>query len=282
MSTENVDRGDDFTPTDDAADTAAADAAKAEAAAAALAAETAAAEAKKGEVKAEPKTEPKTAVVDGDGDGEGEDEAKKKANKRIPLERHEQLMAKQREANAALAARLAQYEKGAKVADLNADITAADTKITDLEKQYAKLVADGEIEKAAAVMADIRRTEREMSAAQNDMKLAAAVAEATERVRYSTALERIEAAYPQLNPDHEDYDSEIDTDVADLKATYERKGLTPTAALQKAVAKLVKPATGKQEAATTVTPKVDAAAVAAERKKEAVTKTLDATASGGR
>lgn len=268
-----VDRGDDFTPTDDAADDAAA-AAKTEAAqAAALEAETAAAEEKAAE-----KAEKADAEGDEDEDKDEDKTKKKPTAKRIPLERHEAMLTKAREANEALVARLAQYEKGAKVADLNATVTAADTKIVDLEKQYAKLVADGEVEKAADVMADIRRTEREMSTAQSDMKIAAAVAEATERVRFSTALERVEAAFPQLNPDHADYDSELDTDVADLKITYERKGMTPTAALQKAVAKLVKPVTAKQEEATEVTPKVDPAAVAAERKKGAVAKTLDAAA----
>lgn len=270
-----VDRGDDFTPTDDA-DDAANDAAKTEAAAAAaLAAETEAAE----KLKADKAS--KTEKVEGEGDEDDEaedDDKKKKSTKRIPLDRHEALMTKQREQNAALAARLAQYEKGEKVADLNDTVKAADTKIAGLETQYAKLVADGEVDKAAAVMADIRRTEREMSTAQSEMRIAAAVAEATERVRYSTSLERIEAAFPQLNPDHADYDAELDTDVADLKVTYERKGMTPSAALQKAVAKLVKPTTVKQEDATTVTPKVDASAVAAERKKAAVAKTLAAGA----
>lgn len=277
-----VDRGDDFTPTDDADDAAAAAAAAEAAAAAALAAETAAAEKLK-TGKAGKAGEKAPGAADGDGDGEGEGEGdgtpgSKKSPKRIPLERHEAMLTKAREANEALVARLAQYEKGEKVADLNATVTAADTKIAGLETQYAKLVADGEVDKAAAVMADIRRTEREMSTAQSEMRIAAAVAEATERVRYSTSLERIEAAFPQLNPDHADYDAELDTDVADLKVTYERKGMTPSAALQKAVAKLVKPATVKQEEATTVTPKVDAAAIAAQRKKDAVSKTLAAGA----
>ena len=66
--------------------------------------------------------------------------------------------------------------------------------------------------------------------------------------------------------------------MADLKATYERKGLTPTAALQKAVSRLVKAETVKQEEAAEVKPKVDAAAIAAERKKDAVAKALKATA----
>ena len=279
-----VDRGDDFTPTDPEADAAAATAAEKAAADAALAAEVAAAEAAK--AKAAPKTTPAAGEGEGDGEGEGEGEgegspAKPKTGKRIPLERHEALMTKQREANAALVARLEQYEKGAKVADLNADVAAADTKIAGLETEYAKLIADGHVDKAAAVMADIRRTEREMATAQNDMKIAAAVAQATETVRFNTALERIEAAFPVLNPDHADYDAELEGDVADLKATYQRRGMTPTAALQKAVEKLVKPATAKQTAAVEVKPKVDAddvaKKVAADRKAAAVEKTIDAT-----
>lgn len=266
-----VDRGDDFTPTDPEADAAAAAAATAAAQAAALAAETAAAEA------AKTKDAPKDAPKDGEADPEADATKTAKKDTRIPLARHEALLTREREQNAALAARLAQYEQGAKVADLNAEVVAADTKIAGLEAEYAKLIADGHVEKAAAVMADIRRTEREMTTAQNDMKIAAAVATATESARFNIALERIEAAYPVLNPDHDDYDKELEGDVADLKTTYQRRGMTPTAALQKAVEKLVKPATAKQEAAVEVKPKVDAAAVAAERKKEAVAKTLDAT-----
>ena len=39
---------------------------------------------------------------------------------------------------------------------------------TSLVEKLAKLIADGHVDKAAAVMADIRRTEREMATAQND------------------------------------------------------------------------------------------------------------------
>ena len=267
------DRGDDFTPTDDDAPP---DDKAAKAAADALAAETEAAEAAKAKKDAK-KDDP-----EGD-DPEGEDDDKTKSDKkpapkRIPLERHEAVLAKAREENAALAARLAQFEKGAKVADLNADIVKADARIADLEKQYAKHVADGEVDKASTVMAEIRRTERSVADAQNDMKIAAAVSLATESARYNIALERVEEAYPVLNPDHTDFDQELMSDVADLKTTYERRGMTPTAALQKAVERLVKPATAKQEAATSVTPRVDPAAVAAERKKAAVAKTAETVA----
>lgn len=259
-----IDRGDELltpTPAEDKPDPAAAEAA--------LAAETAAAEAAAAAAKKDEKGEK------GVEENDDEDEKPKKKDTRIPVARHEALLNKEREARADLERRLAQYEKGAKVADLNADITAAEAKAAELEKNYAKLVADGEVEKAAGVMNQIRQLDRQMAESKNDMKIAAAVAQATESARYNIALERVEEAYPVLNPDHDDFDEDLMTDVADLKVTYERRGLTPTAALQKAVAKLVKPVTVKQEAATEVKPRVDEKDIAAERKKAAVAKAVD-------
>lgn len=274
-----VDRGDDFTPTGpDATEPPPDDKAAADAA---LAAETAAAEAAKAakEAKAAEKKPPETpADPDADDDADAD---KAKTKKRIPLDRHEAILSKERDARKALEAQLAQYQQGAKVADINVELTAAEEKIGKLESDYAKLLADGEVEKATKVMADIRRTEREISEAKADMKIAAATATAIETTRYRMSLERVEAAFPALNPDHEDFDAELLGDVADLKTTYERKGMTPTDALQKAVKKLLPTETVKQDDAVTVKPKVGAAdaaaAVAAERKKGAVAKTLEAT-----
>lgn len=261
-----ADRGDDFTPTDDADD-----------AAAAAAAEKAAADtaAEKLEADLAAKDDAKDDDADKEADAD-EDKAKPKAKARIPLDRHEAILKKERDARADLERRLSQYEQGDKVAERNAEVTAAETKLSAMEAEYAKLITDGEVEKATKVMSDIRRLERDLVTSNNDLKIQAAVAVATESARYNIALERVEAAFPTLNPDHADFDAELLTDVADLKVTYERKGMTPTAALQKAVDKLVPTTTAKQEAAVEVKPKVDAAAVAAERKKAAVAKTLDA------
>jgi hypothetical protein len=153
--------------------------------------------------------------------------------------------------------------------------SAAETEVLKLEGEYAKLLTDGETEKAVAVMSKIRKIERDMTDAKADMKTQAAVSLAVENTRYGVALERIEAAFPKLNPDHDDYDEDLMTDVADLKVTYQRRGMTPTDALQKAVKKLVGTETTKQEAATEVKPQVTTKDVAAERKKAAVEKALD-------
>lgn len=202
--------------------------------------------------------------------------AKDKREQRIPLSRHKDMLEKERAKRSELEQRLAQFQQGGQVAQLNENITGAEDRIMEMEKEYVNLLADGELDQAAALNAQIRRLERQIVEAQGDMKIAAAEARATERARYNIALERIESAYPVLNEDHDDYDAELMTDVIDLKNAYERKGLTPTSAMQKAVDKVVGFNTKRQESALETTPRVSTKDVAAERRKEGVTRTLDA------
>ena len=210
-------------------------------------------------------------------DEEAEDKDPKKKDSRIPLARHEAVLNKEREKRADLERQLAQYQKGGQVADFNTEITAAENAVIKMDDEYQALLVNGELEKAAALMAKIRTTERQMTEAKSDMKIHAAEIRATETARYNTALERIESAFPTLNPDHAEYDADTMAEVADLKDAYQIKGLTPTAALQKAVKLLVEPRTTKQTAATEVKPHVDDKDVAAERKAAAVDKVVKAT-----
>jgi hypothetical protein len=209
---------------------------------------------------------------------EEEVEAKPKKDARIPLSRHKEILEKERAIRAELEAKYAKSQQGGQLADFNEQITATENSIMKMEKEYAALLTDGEIDKATALMSQIRRAEREMNEAKSDMKIHAAEVRNTERARYNIALERVELAFPTLNPDHEDYDEEAMAEVADLKSAYEMKGLTPTQALQKAVKMIVEPRTTKQEVATTSSPRVGEKDVAAERKAAAVKKTVEAVA----
>lgn len=223
-------------------------------------------------VEAEDKTEEKV-------EEKVEDKAEEKPKKdtRIPLSRHEALLAKERERREAAERQVAQYQNSTQVAKTNEDLTKLEDTVLDMEGKYNKLMADGEVEKARELMTKIRQTERSIIKAQSDAQMAVAMAQAAESARYSIALERIEEAYPELNEDHDDYDAEKMADVADLKAVYMRRGTTPTQALQKAVLKFFpKTETKAQEDATTVAPRVSEKDVAAERKKLAAGKTADA------
>ena len=219
-----------------------------------------------------------------DADADDADEGKdakddKKKNARIPLSRHEAVLNKEREKRADLERQLAQYQTGEQVASINTEITKLEDDVIALEKEYTKLLAEGKLDEASAKMAEIRKIDRGITETKADMKIQAAEARNVERARYNVALDRIESAYPTLNPDHEAYDEEVMAEVVELKSAYQLKGLTPTAALQKAVKLLVEPRTTRQEVATSSTPRVSEKDVAAERKTEAVAKTAKAIAS---
>ena len=228
------------------------------------------------DVKDDPKVKELKEEIDAEAEEAKDEEPKSKKDSRIPLSRHKEILEKEREQRASLERQLAQYQNGQQVANVNEEITALENNVLKLEKEYASLLTDGEIDKATAVMQQIRKAERDMAESKSDMKIHAAEIRATERARYNTALERVEAAFPTLNPDHDDYDEAAMAEVADLKSAYEMKGLTPTAALQKAVKMIVEPRTTRQEVATSSSPRVGEKDVAAERKKDAVEKTVKA------
>lgn len=219
---------------------------------------------------------------DGEGEDDGEEgetdepKGKKKGTPRIPLNRHEAILNKEREKRQEIERQLAQFQKGQQVAVTNEELTKLEDKIIGLERDYNVAMADGETEKATKLMREIRMLDRQVVETRSEMRTAVAEARAVEQVRYSTALERIEESFPQLNEDSDAYDSDLAQDVVDLKATYERRGMTPTQALQKAVKKLVDVDTGDQKSATEVTPRVTAEQLAAQRKKDAVAKTAAA------
>ena len=209
--TGSVDRGDDFTPTDPEIEAGKGGAGEA-AAAVALEAELAA----------------KTAKPEGAEGGAATDEdleagKAKTKDSRIPLARHEAVLNKERELRKELERQLAQFQQGGAVAAINKDITAAEAEVLKLEKEYGTLLTDGETDKAAAVMSQIRQAERDMAEAKSDLKIQAAEIRAAERTRYGVALERVEASFPVLNPDHADYDEALGGDA-------EQAGAQPAAA----------------------------------------------------
>jgi len=215
------------------------------------------------------------------GEGEGDKgEAGKRKDTRIPLARHEQLLQAERDRRAAVEAELARTKQADKIASTNEDIAKAETKLSELEAAHAKHVVDGDATKAAAVMGEIRKLERSIIQTQSAFEVQAAEARAYERVKYDTTVERLEAAYPQLNEDHADFNKELMAEVVELRNAYVATGKYSRAdAIQKAVKVLVGAATTRQEAATTVDVRVDPDAVAkAAAEAAAATRTAAARA----
>jgi len=84
-----------------------------------------------------------------------DDEKKPKKDSRIPLSRHKDILAKERAQREMLEQRLAQYEKGQEVSRTNEELTALEDSILKMEKDYNRLLADGEVDKAAEMMTKI-------------------------------------------------------------------------------------------------------------------------------
>lgn len=253
-----VDRGDDFTPTEDEDD------------------EVKPAE--RGEGKDEPEPERKGEEDEGgEKDEKGEEEEPKAKPKtkdsRIPLARHKEILDREREQRSALEKELAAFKQGKQVAATNEEITRAEDDLLKLEKDYARALTDGETDKAAELMTKIRRTERGIIETKAELATQAAEARAYERVRYDTTLERLEAAYPQINEDHEDFDKVVAAEVLELKQAYQLKGYSPADALKKAAKVMLGAATTRQTAAVDSEVRVAkedvAAALAADRAKKA-------------
>lgn len=268
--TGTTDRGDDFVPADD--DAAAADAAAAAAAAAAAGTKTELtdeeAEAERARVglaagKAAQTDEEKAAAAAAAAaakDGKGKDT-------RIPLNRHTEILNRERAAREAAELEVKRLREGAQVVKTNEDIAKQEDKVTELEGKYTELMAEGKTKEAAALMKDIRQTERAIIEQKAAFANQVATAQAVEQVRFDTIIERLEEAYPQIKPGSDTYDKELVAEILEMQGAWVAKGYAPSAALQKAVGYIIKPTTGKQSDATTVTPRVsteDAAQIAAD------------------
>lgn len=205
-------------------------------------------------------------------------EPAKRKDDRLPLARHKEILDKERAARAAVEAELQNLKRGQAVANTNEQITATETAILALEKNYTSLLADGELDKAAGVMAQIRASERAIIESKAAFQTQAAEARAYERVRYDTTVERLQEAYPALNDDHDDFDPQLTGEVMELQAAYRTQGYSPAEALQKAAKVLMGATTTRQQRAVDTDVRVGkgdlAKATAEERRKAAVTKNL--------
>jgi hypothetical protein len=210
-----------------------------------------------------------------DKDDKGEKKEAKK-DSRIPLSRHEQILKREREARQGVERELAKYKQGTEVADLNKEINSAETELVTMETEYNKLIVDGDAKGAAALMTKIRAAERGIIETKSQVRETANNARIVENARYAVAMERIETEYPQLNPDHDDFDEAVYGEVAELLTGYKAQGYTPTEALQKAVRKELGAKTAAEKKVLDTTPRVDAKAIAEQRTKEAREKTAKA------
>lgn len=229
-----VDRGDDFVPTLDEEQKPAAPAAEKPAA------PPEGAEGKPEGAEGEPKAE-------GDEGAEGKgggDEA------RIPKARLDKEIQRRKLAEERAAERIKELESQIQDQRRSADAEALDKKISELDDKYDDAIADGEKAKAKEIKAEIRKLERDRNRVEANQQALAAKMAAVSELKYDMALSQIELDYPQLNPDGDTFDKDAAEEVSDLLDAYKLKGLSPDAALKKAVRYVLGPPKAAVEAAS--------------------------------
>jgi hypothetical protein len=171
---------------------------------------------------------------------EGDERPRDESGKFIPKGVFDNRLRAEREAREAAERRAIELETQMGQISRSVDVQKLDEQITEMEKQHAKWLLDGEHEKAAEVMGKIRLTERQIAIQQATAMTSQAKEQAREEIRLDLAIERLETAYPEMNPQSESYDQEKVDDVLSWQRIYmERLRLNPSAALVKAAEKVM-------------------------------------------
>lgn len=160
----------------------------------------------------------------------------------IPKSRFDEQVGKERDrAEAAtrradeLAAQLAELNRGADAAQLEEEVVT-------LEAARDQALLDGDKDKAAQLARDIRHKERQITLATSATTTAKSTETTKEEIRFDMTVEKLEAQHPSLAPDHEDYDQEKINDILGWQKVYLGRGMTASAAMEKAVEKIMKAA----------------------------------------
>ena len=242
-------------------------------------------EAKEPEAKEPEAKEPET---EGEGDVEevveeagkpARDDKGRFTEAKIPKSRFDEAVNKEREAREAAERRAAELERrlneSARSIQDNQITEELEAQIVALEQKHAELLLDGDSAKAAAVMKEIRMAERQIATSQAETRAAARTAQTLEAERMEATIARVEADYPEFNPESDSFDEDlVQLVLAKQRSLISTEGLSPSRAMDKAARDVAERFLKKTEPEPE--PKGLAAAKAQDnRKQEAIKRALD-------
>lgn len=158
------------------------------------------------------------------------------ANARIPKHRVDEMVRKANAKAEAALAELAEVKQQLAAATKPTvdELAVLKKEIDDLQGKYEDHILDGRKAEAHAVRVQLE-AKREALMEQRIAQRANATREQTiAQLTYDAELAKMEAKYPQMNPDSENYDPELEKEMGDLMGVYIRAGATPVEALHKA------------------------------------------------
>ena len=156
----------------------------------------------------------------------------------IPKARFDEAVGKEREAREAAERRASELERQlaerAQAQVKTEQTEELETKISEMEKQHAQFLLDGEAEKAAELMRSIRHTERHIARAEAQADARTTTSQILEAERFELAVAKLEADYSTLNPKSETYDPELVEMILDRQARLVQGGMPPSQAITNA------------------------------------------------
>lgn len=164
-----------------------------------------------------------------------EAEEAKKRNIRIPKSRFDEAQAKARAREQALLEEIDRLKGGQQASATQKAVSDMKSKIDELQDKYEDLILDGKKDEARKIRKQVDAMRENLVEYQTSVKSDAARKAAVDELSYNAQLAGLEAKYPALNPDHEDFDEDRTNEVATLVNAFMKYGTKRSEALAKAV-----------------------------------------------
>lgn len=182
-----------------------------------------------------------TGDEEGEGDAEAEEDAEEGSvepvNLMIPKSRYDSAQSRARDAEAKVK-KYEQQEIAAQQAAASTKTTAVqemDTRLAEIDTSIEQARLDGDADTIVKLSQEARNIEREQFTiiAREEAKHAGSAAQ--ENVKLDTLIENLETTYDILNPDSDNFDKEVISEVLELQGAFVARGDTPSVAMLKAV-----------------------------------------------
>ena len=161
---------------------------------------------------------------------------------RVPKSRFDEAVKRERERAAQYERELEKYRAREQQQKDAEDLEASEAKVKEMLKQHSSLLADGDLDKASEVMGEILQLRDDMQTVRMTRQADNARNSAKIEVQYDATVARLEAEYPVINPDADDFDPAAVRRVqAMVTGIMQNDGKNPAEALQEATDILLKP-----------------------------------------
>jgi hypothetical protein len=153
----------------------------------------------------------------------------------IPKARFDEVNQKAQQKLAQKQAELDRLQAELKAKEVKGNVKELRDEITELQDTYEKHLMEGEAAEAREVRVKLDQKRDDLIELRLKEVQTTTGASTLQQVRFDTQLAALEVKHPQINPDSDEFDQDIADEVSTLLGALQSSGMTPAAALVKAV-----------------------------------------------